>query len=181
MTIRSPHVTPPGPLVEVLDNRKRLLLVMPLEEARRQALPHRAVMVLVFDAARNLVLARRGPARTPYPGRWDVSASGWVAPGEAVRDAAARALESSLGLRPDRLRPLAELDGGPETGHEQVSLFVSGRTAQKPRPDPDLVQEVYAFAPEELAHLMTHFRELLAPSLVLLWERGLTAPPRSEG
>ncbi len=181
MTTQAPHFVPDSPdPVEVLDQEKKLLLVMPLAEVLRQALPHRAVQVLVFDTARRLLLARRSRDKAPYPGKWDVSAAGPVRPGEARRDAAVRILEQTMGLRADKLRLVAEIGAGPENGHEHVSLFATVRLAQKPRPNPEVVVEVFPYAPEELAHLMEHFRDLLTPRLITLWEKGLAAPPRPE-
>ena len=166
--------------VEVLDREKRQLMVMPLPEARRQALPHRAVQVLIFDTARRVILMRRSRDKARYPGKWDVSAAGPVRPGEARRDAAVRVLERTMGLRADKLRLVAEIEAGPENGHEHVSLFTAGRLAQTPRPNPEEACEVFAYAPEELGHLMEHFRDLLTPRLISLWEKGLAAAPRAE-
>jgi isopentenyldiphosphate isomerase len=167
--------------VEVLDRDKRLLAVMPLSEVRRQGLAHRAVQVLVFDPARRLLLIRRSRSRASFPGKWDVSAAGPVNPGESRRDAAVRVLEATMGLRADKLRLVAEIEAGPESGHEHVSLYATVRQTPGSGLNPDLASEAYPYAPEELAHLLEHFRDLLTPRLITLWERGLAAPPRPEG
>lgn len=59
---------------------------------------HRAVSVLLLDAAGRLVLQRRASEKHHSAGRWSNTACGHPLPGESPRAAARRYLETELGL-----------------------------------------------------------------------------------
>lgn len=160
------------PLVEAVDDRNRPLLVLPLPEVHRQFLNHRAVAVLVYDQDNRLFLQKRGLRRTLYPGRWDVSTSGHVHAGESAQGAAMRRLWTDLRLRPERIRHVRDIPASPETGHEFITIFAVPRATQL-EPTPNRVASGFFHAREEVSCLVQEFRELLAPGLVLLWERNI--------
>lgn len=163
-------------LVDIVDARDRPLLVMPLSEAHRQGLFHRSVMVLVFDAAGRLYLQKRGPQKSLYPGRFDLSATGHVQAGEAREAAAARELHEELGLA---ALSLVLIDAAPatrETAYEFVTLFSAGRTSEPPRPNPDEVAGGMFVDEAELTALVRDYRDWLTPAVVHFYEKKVLFP-----
>jgi len=160
-------------LVEVVDDRNRPLAVLPKDLVHRQLLRHKSVQVLVFNAEKKIYLQRRHPLKQFFPGRWDVSARTHLQVGEATLDAALRVLRDELQLDVDNPQPTRTLPACPETGFEQVSIYMISRNTQPIIPNPDEVSEGYYFTREELTCLIKEFKELLTPNLVTLWEAGL--------
>jgi len=160
-------------LVEIVDPRNRPLAVLPLPEAHRQGLMHRAVLVLVFNHEKKVYLQKRSKRKMLYPGCWDLSATGHVQQGESCEDAAIRELREELQLSVPSLKLKQELPASADTGYEFISLFTAGRVLQTPQPNPEELETGYFFDPDELALLVEQFRELLTPGLVYFFERGL--------
>jgi len=146
---------------------------MPIDDVHAQTLIHRAVVVLVYDRDGKVFLQKRSPAKSRFPGRWDLSATGHVTAGEASEDAAVRELHEELGLRVPRLRFLARAEPGPATGWEFVSIYSAGVVAEAPRPNPEEVDGGYFVDRAEMGCMVENFRELLTPALVHFWEQDL--------
>ena len=161
----------PPELVDIVDRLDRPLCIMPKSEAHRQSLYHRAVFVLVFNPAGKLYLQKRGPKKSLYPGRFDLSATGHVQAGEARLDAAIRELHEELGLRVKTLTRLDAIQASEQTGYEFVTLFSAGRLAEPPRPNPAEVAGGMFVDPTELAALVRGYRDWLTPGLVHFFEK----------
>lgn len=159
-------------LVDIVDHNDRPLLVMPLTEAHRQALPHRAVLVLVYDPAGRLYLQKRGPHKSLYPNRYDLSATGHVRAGESRQAGAARELREELGLVAKNLTLLDAVPASEQTGNEFITLFSAGRTAETPRPNPEEVAGGMFVDRTELAALVRDYRDCLTAGLVYFFEAG---------
>ncbi|MEL7638033.1 MAG: NUDIX domain-containing protein [Solidesulfovibrio sp.] len=167
---------PPPELVDIVDAADRRLLVMPLAEAHRQGLFHRSVMVLVYNDQGKLYLQKRGPQKSLYPNRFDLSATGHVRAGEARQEAAARELQEELGLAAASLTWLDAVPASEETAYEFVTLFSAGRPGQPPRPNPDEVAGGVFVDAAELAALVRDYRDLLTPAVVRFFERKALFP-----
>jgi isopentenyldiphosphate isomerase len=93
-------------------------------DAHRLALRHRAVHILVYDAAGDVFLQKRSLAKDINPGLWDTSAAGHVDYGEDYDGCAMRELREELGITvnepPERLFKLAAC---PDTGLEFVQVY----------------------------------------------------------
>lgn len=156
-------------LVEILDSERRVVAVLPAQEAARQKLCHRTVAVMLFDEQGRVLLRRNDLGARRQPGAWDIPVRGDVLAGESVFDAAVRSLQSVLGIHAERLRPLLELPPLPENSNEVLQLFGLTRsdaiTLSQGRESSE-----YSFTPEELACLLRDFRELAAPRVHLLAE-----------
>ncbi len=159
--------------VEVVDALDRPIAVLPLLEVHRQRLRHRSVMVLVYDLHGKVFLQKRNAAKTVYPGRWDLSATGHVRAGESREDAALRELDEELGIRVESLELRHCVDAGPDTNWEFVSLYSAGRLAQRPEPNPQELSGGYFFDQQELECLVATFPDMLTPGLIHFWENGL--------
>jgi len=161
---------------EVMDPEDRPLMVMPLTEIHRQLLPHRSVAVLVYSQEGKLYLQKRSRGKRHFPGRWDISASGHVEPGQAARDTALAELSRKLNIKAEQLRFVRLLPASPGTGFEFTSIFALERVHWQPEPNQDEVEEGFFYSAEEIRYLIREFRELLTPRLVHLWETGLPFP-----
>lgn len=160
-------------LVEVMDDHNRPLAVLPKDLVHRQLLRHRSVQVIVFNPEKKIYLQKRNKSKQFFPGRWDVSARTHPHVGEATQDAALRILYEELQLEAEHPLLTRTLPSCPETGFENVSIYVVARNTQPINPNMDEVSEGYYFSREELTCLVKEFKELLTPNLVTLWEAGL--------
>jgi len=160
----------PAPLVEVLDQARRVVAVLPANEAVRQKLCHRTVAVLLFDEQGRLALRRRQETATGKPGRWDVSVRGPALAGESIQDAASRALKAELGIHAERLRLVLELPAQPENNNEFLHVFSLTRVEGATFSQQDRESGEYSFSAEELDCLLRDFRELVSPRFLLLAE-----------
>jgi len=155
-----------APLVEVLDHARRVVAVLPADEAVRQKLRHRTVVILLFDEQGRLHLHRSDTGR----GRWDASVRGPVLAGESVQDAATRSLFAGLGIHSERLRTILELPAVPENANEFMQVFTLTRPDAPSGPGMDSESRDYCFTSEELNCLLRDFRELVSPRLLFLAE-----------
>lgn len=155
------------PVVEILDSDLCIVAVLPAVEAQRQLLAHRAVVILLQDELERVYIRKRHVGKAVGPKRWDVSARGQVWAGESVRDAAARVLEQTLGIRAERLRQTHELRPAQELGNEVLHVFWGMRPAGATNAL-DNTDEGTFFSAEEVLYLMNEFRELVAPRFLSL-------------
>lgn len=160
-------------ILEVMDEQNRPLAAFPRAEVHRLGLLHRSVLVLVYNTNNQLYLQQRSSQKQPYPGCWDLSATGHVQLGESTLDAAQRELTEELGIYIKGLRLLRELSASPETGYEFVYLYSAGRCAQAPNPDPAEIQTGAFLHKNELDILAGSFAHLLTPGLLYFWRLGI--------
>lgn len=137
-------------LLDVLDDRGRVVATLPRDEVHARGLLHRCVHVFVLDPRGRLWLQRRAPDRELWPGLWTSTASGHVDAGEGEEQAARRELREEMGLEAP-LRRVAEFRHRDAREHEVAGLWV-GSSEAAPRPGPE-VMEVQALARAELAEL----------------------------
>jgi len=167
---------PSEELVEVVDDRDRPIAVMSLAETHRQRLYHRSVFVLVYDREDRLYLQRRAKTKSSYPGCFDLSATGHVQAFESRENAGIRELNEELGLSVPGLVRLASVAASPQTAFEFVTLFSAGHFLDKPRPNPEEVEDGFFAGPDDVEDLVEHFRDLLTPALLHCHEQGLLFP-----
>lgn len=157
-----------GPLVEVMDKAGRPLAAIPVAEVRRQQLCHRSVVILLYDEAGRLYLRKRPGQRGQGPDRWDTPARSPVFRGEALQDAATRALESTLGLHAERMRLVQAMAPSLENGNEFLHVFSLARPEGGASQGNAGEAQSYFFGPEELRCLLRDFSELVSARFLLL-------------
>jgi isopentenyldiphosphate isomerase len=106
----------------VCDEHDRVVGRAPREVIHGQQLRHRAVHIVVRNARGEIFMQRRGPGKDTFPGAWDTSAGGHVAPGEDYAGAARRELAEELGLDGEP-HPVGEHLPCSDTGMEFVRVF----------------------------------------------------------
>jgi isopentenyl-diphosphate Delta-isomerase len=156
-------------LLEVFDGSNRLIGQASRGMIHRLGLRHRSVHILVFDRGGRLYLQLRRRQKDQYPGHWDTSAAGHVAPGESYAAAAAREMAEELGLQ-EKLTYLDEVKAGPETGWEHVALFHC-RTGVEPAPNPEEIETGGFFNLEEIERLLGDANVPVTPAFRLLYGR----------
>ena len=120
--------------LEVFDRHDRRIGQASRGMMHRLGLRHWAVHIFVFDAAGRLYLQLRGGQKDLFPGHWDTSAAGHVAPGESYATAALRELAEELGLH-EELQVQGHVAACEATGWEHVAWF-SCQTKVQPVPNP---------------------------------------------
>jgi isopentenyl-diphosphate delta-isomerase type 1 len=163
----------PDELFDVVDLDDRVVGQAPRREVHARQLFHRAIHVLVHDAAGHLFLQRRSPAKDTFPGCWDSSCSGHVDAGENYPDAARRELGEELGWHDPSLplRPLLKLGASPATGHEFIQIFLMGPVSGPFQLNPDEITEGRWIVPEDLDRLLARDPQRIAGALRLLWSQ----------
>jgi 8-oxo-dGTP pyrophosphatase MutT (NUDIX family) len=136
-------------IIDIVDDRDRVVGRLPRGEAYARGLRHRCVFVQARDAAGRVFVHRRTPVKLVFPSLYDMFVGGVVGAGEAYDDAALREAEEELGVsglpRPEFLFKFLYEDGA---GHSWWSAVYEVRCAVPVRPQ---VEEVawYDFLTEE--------------------------------
>jgi len=158
-------------LFDVVNERDEVIGRQSRSEVHRRGLMHRAVHVLVFNAAGQVFLQKRSLKKDRQPGVWDSSTSGHVESGEDYDACAVRELREEIGL---------ELESAPQRGFklaacaetDQEHVWVYRCEAEGPfRLDPDEIERGGWFAPAEVTRWMTSRPQDFASALLVIWER----------
>ncbi len=158
-------------IFDVVNDRDEVVGQQPRSEVHRRGLMHRAVHVLVFNAAGQIFLQKRSMKKDRQPGLWDSSASGHVDSGEDYDACAVRELREEIGLQlraaPIRLFKLAACA---ETDQEHVWVYRC--QAEGPfRLDPDEIERGGWFAPAAATRWMADHPEDFASALRVIWRK----------
>lgn len=109
---------------DVVDDFDRVVDRQRRPDVHRLGLRHRAVHVLVTNAAGEIFLQRRSLRKDTAPGLWDSSASGHLGSGEDYDACALRELQEELGWTPDGpVERLLRLEACAGTGQEFVWVY----------------------------------------------------------
>ncbi len=140
-------------------------------EVHARGLWHRAIHVLVFDAAGRVFLQKRSLRKDSSPGLWDSSCSGHVDSGEDYDTAAQRELGEEIGLHlPAPPTRWFRIEACAETGWEFVWVY----RLQHPGPftlHPDEIERGDWFIPSELARRLAVEPAIFAVPFRLIWRR----------
>ena len=141
-------------------------------DVHARGLWHRAVHVLVFDAAGRTFLQKRSMAKDMSPGCWDAACSGHLDSGEGYDAAAARELGEEIGVRvtPGELTRWLRVEACARTGWE--FLWVYRLRHEGPFVlHPEEIERGEWVEPAALTTLMREKPEDFTPAFRLIWER----------
>ena len=158
-------------IFDVVNERDEVIGQQTRGEVHRLGLMHRAVHVLLFNAAGQVFLQKRSLKKDRQPGVWDSSASGHLDSGEDYDACAVRELREELGLQlsraPERLFKLA---ASAETDQEHVWVYRC--EAEGPfRLDPEEIDRGGWFAPEAVTRWIQERPQDFATALWVIWRR----------
>jgi isopentenyldiphosphate isomerase len=158
-------------IFDVVNERDEVIGRQSRCEVHRLGLMHRAVHVLVFNAAGQVFLQKRSMQKDRQPGLWDSSASGHVDSGEDYDACAVRELREEIGLElvepPLRLFKLA---ASPATDQEHVWVYRC--RAEGPfRLDPEEIETGDWFTPDEVNRWMGDRAQDFATALLVIWKQ----------
>lgn len=158
-------------IFDVVNERDEVIGQQTRSEVHRLGLMHRAVHVLVFNAAGRVFLQKRSMKKDRQPGLWDSSASGHVDAGEDYDACAVRELGEEIGLQlPAVPRRLFKLAASTETDQEHVWVYRC--EAEGPfRLDPEEIERGGWFAREEVTGWMAQRPQDFASALLTIWSR----------
>jgi isopentenyl-diphosphate delta-isomerase type 1 len=103
---------------DVVNERDEVVGRATRREVHARGLLHRAVHVLVFDAAGRVFLQKRSMKKDLCPGLWDSSCSGHLDAGEDYDAAAVRELKEEIGITVARSTGSVR-QGSPQAGQAQ--------------------------------------------------------------
>ena len=156
---------------DVVNERDEVIRRATRREVHATGLWHRAVHILVFDAAGKVFLQKRSMLKDLSPGLWDSSCSGHLESGEAYDAAAIRELGEEIGIK---LEPGAapkrwfRVEACEPTGWEFVWIYrlrYDGPIVI----DPLEIQYGEWVDPAEVSRRLEHRPDDFCPSFRLVW------------
>ncbi len=158
-------------IFDLVNERDEVIGQQTRYEVHRLGLMHRAVHVLVFNAAGQIFLQKRSMKKDRQPGVWDSSASGHVDSGEAYDACAIRELREEIGLALERPpRRLFKLPASSRTDQEHVWVYRC--EAEGPFTlHPDEIEDGGWFSPEKVTSWMSQRPEEFASAFVVIWQQ----------
>ncbi len=131
---------------------------------------HAVVHLHLLDRRGRLYLQRRSAAKDTYPGRWDTSVGGHLAPGESPQQALRREAAEELGIEVSGAVLLGRYQQRDPEEAEHVTAFALV-TSQRPRPRPAEIQEGRFFTAAQIDRLLEREPALVTPGFLAGYRR----------
>lgn len=156
---------------DVVNARDEVVARALRREVHARGLWHRAVHVLVFDAAGRIFLQKRSMTKDLSPGLWDSSCSGHLDSGEDYDSAATRELGEELGIAPAlaaRRQRWFRLEPSVDTGWEFVWVYRLEHAGPFVL-HPEEIERGEWLPPAEVTHRIATTPGDYCPSFKLIW------------
>jgi isopentenyl-diphosphate delta-isomerase type 1 len=158
-------------IFDVVDESDQVVGRETRREVHRRGLLHRAVHILVFNAAGEVFLQKRSITKDSSPGLWDSSSSGHLDCGEDYDTCAIRELREEIGLKmaaaPERV---FKINACSLTGQEFVWVYRC-RDEGPFTLHPEEIERGDWFRPEQVTRWISERPGDFAPAFVLVWNR----------
>jgi isopentenyl-diphosphate delta-isomerase type 1 len=161
----------PEDIFDTVNEHDEIIGREPRSVVHARGLRHRAVHVLVYNAAGQLFLQKRSMTKDNDPGLWDSSCSGHVDSGESYAVAAERELMEEIDLLVDEpMEELFKIEASAGTGWEFAVIY---RTESEGPFNlcPEEIDEGRWFTPEEIDAALANEPEKYSPTFRLIWAR----------
>lgn len=158
-----------GERFDVVDENDRTIGTELRHVVHGQNLLHRAVHILVFNEAGELLLQKRSAWKDREPSKWDSSAAGHLEPGEDYAAGAIRETGEELGIRPE-LQGLGKIRACSNTGQEFVEVFRAQHDGPFVLP-PAEIEDAMFFPLSVIRDWMAARPEDFAPGFWEVWKK----------
>jgi isopentenyl-diphosphate delta-isomerase len=166
-------------LFDIVNDRDEVVGRATRREVHARGLWHRAIHVLVFNAAGRVFLQKRSMLKDTAAGLWDSSCSGHVDAGEGYDHSAQRELGEEIGLTLSQPPPRwFRIEACAETSWEFVWVYRLAHEGPFVLAPAEIERGEW-FAPAELTRWITRKPEDFASSFRLIWR--LAAAPAAPG
>jgi isopentenyldiphosphate isomerase len=156
-------------IFDVVNDQDEVIDQLPRSEVHRRGLKHRAIHLLVFNAAGELFLQKRSRLKDNHPGVWDSSVSGHLDTGETYDACSVREAGEEIGLVlagvPGKL---FKIDACAETDQEFVWVYRC--EAEGPFVlHPEEIETGAWFSTDKVSIWVHEKPEEFAPAFVYIW------------
>ena len=158
-----------GEQFDIVDENDKVIGTKLRSEVHEKNLRHRAVHVLVFNQAGELLLQKRSAWKDREPCKWDSSAAGHLEPGESYEAGAIRETEEELGIRPS-LTPIGKIRACSNTGQEFVEVFTAQHEGPFVLPPSEIEDAMFMPVDEVEAWIGTRPQDF-APGFWEVWKK----------
>jgi len=110
-------------MFDVVDENDQVLRAEARDAVHVNNLRHRAVHMILYNRAGDILLQKRSIWKDRNPGLWDASAAGHVDSGESYLAAAMRELREELGASPPAFKRIGKLSPCAQTGWEFIEVY----------------------------------------------------------
>ena len=163
--------TEPEEQFAIVDEMDRVTGSAARSKVHGNNLRHRAVHLLIFNRAGEVLLQKRSRWKDRHPNLWDSSAAGHVGAGEEYDASAVRELNEELGIATPLVR-VAKLGASEETGEEFIWLY-RGEHDGPFSPAEAEVDGVQFFSPAAIGQWLERRPGDFAPGFVACWRARL--------
>ena len=152
----------------IVDENDREISAASRREVHENNFRHRAVHILIFNRAGELLLQKRSPWKDRHPLLWDSSAAGHVEANEQYDEAAARELDEELGISA-QLQKIGKLPASDKTGQEFITVYRGQHEGSFKYPAEEI--SAVEFFPVEIVERWVKSKvEDFAPGFVECWK-----------
>ncbi len=160
----------PDEIFDVVDERDAVVGTERRAVVHAQGLRHRAVHIVLRNAAGQVFLQRRSPLKDMNPDCWDSSCSGHLDSGEEYDAAAVRELGEELGVAVPGLERVLKLEACRQTGNEFVWVYRGAHEGPFVL-QPEEISDGRFFAVSEVDRGIAETPHEFSPAFRYVWEQ----------